>query len=389
MSISKRKILAVTGARSDYDLLTPIYERLSKDDRFVFSILVTGSHLSDTFGKTVQHIERDGYKVEDRIYNLIDTNDKVGRVISIGNQISGITQTINRVKPNIVLVAGDREEAISTTMTAAFLNTPVAHFFGGDIAKDGNIDNSVRYAASKFAHIHFPTLASHKDNLLRLGEDEWRIFPVGNPAIDKLKNEVFVDRKNLSTAIGFDIENDPYIILIQHSVINEVEVQGDYIRETLNAIVESGIKCLINYPNSDAGNYAIIEAYEEYAGKHNNLFLFKNLERKIYVNLLRNASCLIGNSSSGILEAPSLGLPVVNIGVRQRGRAHAENVLFVDNKKEEILVALHKSLNDENYIKEVKNCVNPYGNGETSEKVVEILASIEINDRLIFKNITY
>ena len=389
MSISKRKILAVTGARSDYDLLTPIYERLSKDERFEFSILVTGSHLSDTFGKTVQYIERDDYKIEDQIYNLIDTNDKVGRVISIGNQISGIAQTINRVRPDIVLVAGDREEAISTTMTAAFLNTPVAHFFGGDIAKDGNIDNSVRYAASKFAHIHFPSLASHKANLLRLGEDEWRIFAVGNPAIDKLKNEIFINRKNLSAAIGFDIESDQYIILIQHSVINEVEVQGDYIRETLNAIVESGVKCLINYPNSDAGNYAIIEAYEEYARAHSHLFLFKNLERKIYVNLLRNASCLIGNSSSGILEAPTLGLPVVNIGVRQRGREHAENVIFVDNKKEEILAALNKTLSDDDYIKEVKKCVNPYGDGATSEKVVEILASIEINDRLIFKNITY
>ncbi len=146
---------------------------------------------------------------------------------------------------------------------------------------------------------------------------------------------------------------------------------------------------MINYPNSDAGNFAIIEAYEEYVKKHKQLFVFKNLDRLNYINVLRNASCLLGNSSSGIIEAPSLGLPVVNIGSRQRGRIHAENVIFVDNDKNQIKAAIVKSLSDIEYINSVKAIKNPYGDGHSSSKIVEVLRTIELNDKLIYKNITY
>lgn len=388
--MEKRKILAVTGARSEYDLLSSVYEKLHKDERFEFSIVVTGAHLSENFGFTAQFAEKDGFPIEDRIFNLLDTNDKVGRIASIGYQIPALAQTFNRVKPDIVLVAGDREEAISVTMTAGFLNIPVAHFFGGDIAKDGNIDNSVRYAASKFAHIHFPSLPAHRENLLRLGEEDWRIFVVGNPALDRFVQSPFLAKEEVEKRLNFDISSKTYFVLIQHSIITEVEKQADHIRITLEAIRKSGIKCLLNYPNSDPGNYQIIKAYEEYSAFYPEQFkLFHNLDRETYVNLLRHSACLLGNSSSGLLEAPSLGLPAINIGNRQKGRVHGENVIFVDNDEIQISEAIKIVLNDEEFRTKVSKKINPYGNGYSSEKIIEVLASIELGEKLIFKNITY
>jgi GDP/UDP-N,N'-diacetylbacillosamine 2-epimerase (hydrolysing) len=269
------------------------------------------------------------------------------------------------------------------------MDIPVAHIAGGDIAKDGNIDNSVRYATSKFAHIHFTILEQHKETLLKLGEDEWRIFNVGNPALDRFLATPAMSKKQISESLGFDISNDPYLVLIQHPIITDVENEGKNIRQTLDAIIASGHKCLINYPNSDAGNYAIIEAYQEYVKKHKQLFLFKNLDRLIYINLLRHASCLVGNSSSGIIEAPSLGLPVVNVGSRQRGRVHASNVIFVDHDQLQVSEAIQKSMSDKDYVQSLKSIKNPYGDGHSAQKIVDVLVSIKLNDQLIHKNITY
>jgi GDP/UDP-N,N'-diacetylbacillosamine 2-epimerase (hydrolysing) len=385
----KRKILAVTGARSEYDIISPVLDRLRKDSFFEVSVLVTGSHLSENFGKTVKNIERDGFTIADKVYNLINTDEKIGRVISLGYQIPGFAQSFARIKPDIILVVGDREEAISVTLTGAYMDIAVAHFSGGDVAKDGNIDNSVRYAASKFAHIHFPVLSQHRETLLKLGEDDWRIFTVGNPALDKFISTPHLTREEVSSRLNFKLGSDPYILLIQHPIISQAELEGQNIRKTLDAIIETNLKCLINYPNSDAGNHYIIEAYQEYSKKYPQLFLFKNLDRETYVNVLRHAACLVGNSSSGLTEAPSLGLPVVNVGLRQRGRFAGNNVIFVDNDQRQIKDALIKSLYDENYRTTVKAGKNPYGDGNSAEKIVDVLKKIKIDSKLLYKNITY
>ncbi|MEI6522763.1 MAG: UDP-N-acetylglucosamine 2-epimerase [Bacteroidota bacterium] len=385
----KRKILAVTGARSEYDILFPVLDLLQKDETIDLSILVTGSHLSENYGKTIQNIINDGFHIADKIYNLIDSNERIGRVISLGNQIPAFAQSFDRLKPDIVLVVGDREEAISVSLTAAYMDIPVAHIAGGDIVKDGNIDNSVRYATSKFAHIHFTILEEHSNTLIKLGEDNWRIYTVGSPALDRFLETPKMEVTEISQKLNFDIAKDKYLVLIQHPIITDVENEDKNIRETLDAIIESGYKCLINYPNSDAGHHSIIEAYLEYTKKHPQLFLFKNLDRTTYINILRNAACLLGNSSSGIVEAPSIGLPVINIGKRQVGRIHSDNVLFVNNIKSEILGAISKSLTNLQYIAEVKNCKNPYGEGNSAKKIVDVLKNIILDRNLLYKNITY
>ncbi|MBL0314576.1 MAG: UDP-N-acetylglucosamine 2-epimerase (hydrolyzing) [Flavobacteriales bacterium] len=385
----QRKILAVTGARSEYDILFPVLEKLHQDADFELQVLVTGAHLSENFGRTVQYIEQDGFTIADRVYNLINTDQKIGRIISLGQQISGLAQCFDRIRPDIILIVGDREEAISVSLTGAYMDIAVAHIAGGDVTKDGNIDNSVRYAASKMSHIHFTILEQHRQTLLKLGEDDWRIHTVGNPALDRFLSLPEVSKQELSTNLGFDITHDDYLVLIQHPIITDFANEGKNIRVTLDAIVSTGKKCLINYPNSDAGNHFIIEAYREYSAKHPQLFLFQNLDRITYVNLLRHASCLLGNSSSGLIEAPSLTLPVVNIGARQRGRVSAGNVIFVDNDKTQITSALSKSLHDQQYRSTLKTIQNPYGDGNSSKKIVEILRRIKLDSNLIHKNITY
>lgn len=388
--MEKRKILAVTGARSDYDLLFSVYQKLNEDTRFNFQILITGPHLSEKFGLTAQYVEKDGFFVADKIYSLIDSDKKLGRAISIGNQISGLAHSFSRISPDIILVAGDREESISVALTGAYLDIPVAHFFGGDIAKDGNIDNSTRYAASKYAHIHFPSLEEHKQTLLKLGEDDWRIFPVGNPAIDRLLSTKILSAEETLSRLGNGEIFKDYCVLIQHSIITQVEEQREHIRITLEAILKYEGHCFINYPNSDAGSDEIIKAYQEYSKKYPEKFtLFQNLDRQMYVSLLNHSEFLIGNSSSGVVEVASIGLPAINIGMRQRGRLHGENVIFVDNELDQITAAISKARTDSEYLKKVKQNKNPYGEGNSGDKVVKVLSELILDENLIYKNITY
>ncbi|MGF6845066.1 GDP/UDP-N,N'-diacetylbacillosamine 2-epimerase (hydrolyzing) [Chitinophaga sp. W3I9] len=388
--IQKRKILFVTGARSEYDIMQPVLEQLNNCNDIELKLIVTGAHLSETFGKTVKNIENDGYEIADRIYNLVSSEDKVGRVVGIGTQITGLAHAFAREQPDIIVVVGDREEAITVSMTAAYLSIPVAHLAGGDIANDGNIDNAVRYATSKFAHIHFTFLEQHAQVLRLLGEDDFRIFNTGNPALDKFVHCPVIPKNEIAPLKVLKTGDEPYLVLIQHPIITEATDAGKQIVETLEAVVDLGIKCFINYPNSDAGNFAIIEMIGKYAGEYPEIFyLFKNLDRVNYINLLRNAAVLIGNSSSGILEAPSIGLPVVNIGSRQRERFSAGNVIYVDYNRVEIATAIRESIYNPVYRAAVKGIVNPYGDGNSAKKISDVLRSISINDKLIYKNITY
>lgn len=389
--MKKRKIIAVSGARSDYDLLYVVYDQLRKDEEINFKIIITGPNLSEKYGYTAQYIENDKFDIAGKIYNLVDSSQKIGRIISIGVQIPALANLLAQEKPDIVLVAGDREEAISVTMTCAFMDIPVAHFFGGDIAKDGNIDNSVRYAASKFAHIHFPTLEEHRKTLLKLGEDDWRIFVVGNPALDRIVATPFNSKEEIFRKLQVEEKNvSNYCVLIQHPIITQVDLQEEHIKVTLNAMLKYEGHCFINFPNSDAGSDAIIQVLQEYSRKHPEKFtLFQNLERNIYINLMRNAEFLIGNSSSGIVEVASMGLAAINVGERQRGRLHGDNVIFVDNDVEQILNAIEKIHFDEEFKEKVALKNNPYGKGNSAQKVVKILKKIELNNNLIYKNITY
>jgi len=386
--MEKRKIIVVTGARSEYDIMSPVLEKLQSDPTIDLGLVVTGSHLSEKFGNTIKFIEQDGYRIDAKIQNLVESNEKIARIISLGNQIKPLAEAFSNLKPDLVLVTGDREEAISVTMTAAFMDIPVAHIAGGDIAKDGNIDNSIRYAASKFAHIHFTLLEEHSKTLLKLGEDSWRIHCTGNPALDKFIETPLMSKDEISAEINFEIAHEDYLLVVYHPIITEFEDESIKVRNLLEALKNTGLKCIINSPNSDAGHESILEAYKEFGSNNGKFYYFKNLPRKTYVNLMRNAKCMVGNSSSGIIEAPSLELPVVNTGSRQLGRHHAKNVMFTSMETAEIEKAIKFWLEDKNQAA-LKGIKNPYGDGHSALKIARILSEIKIDSTLIHKNITY
>lgn len=384
----KIKILSVTGIRSDYALLHPVYKAIKNHPKLKLSIVVTGAHLSPEFGYTIKEIKSDGFKVLDEIESLISADSDSARIKTASIQLAGIIQSVKKLKPDILLILGDREEAVITALVGAYMSIPVAHISGGD-ASYGNVDDTIRHAVTKLSHIHFVTNEESEKNILRLGEQPSRIFNVGNPGLDRISEVPKISRKKLSQRINFDVTEGPIVCVIQHPLSVEIEKSYKQMKITLEAIRELGYKAITIYPNSDAGAKQIIKAIEEYGKLNPSMRVYKNVPRFEFVNILRITDCLVGNSSSGILEAPFLRIPVVNIGRRQEGRLCAENVAFVNHDKDEIINSIKKSCLDKEYINIVKKCSSPYGDGHASEKIVDILANIEINEDLIIKKLSH
>jgi GDP/UDP-N,N'-diacetylbacillosamine 2-epimerase (hydrolysing) len=385
---NKRIVLGITGIRSEYDILSSVFRAIDKHMDLSLKVAVTGAHLSESFGYTVNEIEKDGFDIVDRIESLLSGNNESLRVKGLGIQLQGLVQTVLRIQPDFLLVLGDREESIAAALVSTYMNIPLAHIAGGDRVI-GNADDQIRHAVTKLAHIHLTTNKESKARVLSLGEQEFRVHDVGNPGLDRLMEVEELSLAQVSGNIKFQLlETEPYLILIQHPLSSEIKDAYRQMKITLDAIKAMGIKTIISFPNSDAGGLEIIRAIAEYDSLP-FIYTAKNIPRVDFVNLLRNAACLVGNSSSGILEAPMLKLPVVNVGNRQIGRLHAENVQFVSHDQDEIISAIQKAVYDESYISSVNGCSNPYGNGVSSHKIAEIIANTVIDDNLLIKDITY
>lgn len=382
----KRRILALTGIRSEYDILFPVFKEILNSENLELLLVVTGAHLSENHGYTKKEIVADGFEIHDEIQNLLSGDSASFRVKGLGIQLQGLVQTIERLKPDILLVLGDREEAMTIALAGAYMNIPIAHLCGGDKVI-GNVDDQIRHAVTKLAHLHFVTNIESAERVIKLGEEKFRVFNVGNPALDRLRDVAYLKQENLFKKLNFKIEST-YLVVIQHPLSTEIESAYDQMKITLEALVETGYPAVIIYPNSDAGSQQIIRVIEEYENNE-NIYIVKNLPRLEFVNLLRNASCLLGNSSAGILEAPFLKLPVINVGNRQKGRLHAENVEFIEHDKEKIKKAINKALFDKEYRKTVAKCLNPYGEGDSAKKIVNVLQTILLDKKLLIKEITY
>jgi len=384
----KRFILGVTGIRSDYDIMSSVFRAIDNHQDLKIQLVVTGAHLADSYGFTVDEIRADGYVVADEVESLLNGDLAPTRVKGLAIQLQGIVQTVARLNPDILLVLGDREESITTALVGSYMNIPVAHVSGGDRAV-GNVDDQIRHAVTKLAHLHFATNHESAERILRLGEQPFRVFNVGNPGLDRLLQTPMLDVDELSSRLGFTIKDgEPLLILIQHVISTEIEQAYEQMKITLEAVCELGIKTILSYPNSDAGGQQMIRAIREYDSLP-FIHAAKNIPRLEFVNLMRRATCLLGNSSAGLLEAPLLKLPVINVGNRQEGRLHAENVEFVQHDKDEIVVALQRAVFDEGYRGKVKLCSNPYGDGHSSIRIADLLASITLNEELLIKDITY
>ncbi len=381
--------MAVTGIRSEYDILSSVFRAIQNDRRLELGIVVTGAHLSPTYGHTVSEIERDGFRIVDRIENLIDSDTASSRARGAAFQLAGLLQTVSRVQPDILLVLGDREEAMNGALAGTYLGIPVAHISGGDRATH-SLDDSIRHAVTKLSHIHFPTSEDSAERIQKLGENDRFIFNFGNPGLDRLVTTERMSKRKLLKSLGFDGNGvkHPLLLVIQHPLSREVERSFEEMRQTMEAVKALGLTTVVNYPNSDAGGRAMIRCIRQYANL-GHVRTFQNLPRRLFVNLYRHASCLLGNSSSGILESPFLKLPVVNVGERQKGRSHLDNVRFVPHDAGAIVRAVRQAVYDDRYREKIQRCSNPYGDGTAAKRIANVLATIPIGERLIIKEITY
>jgi GDP/UDP-N,N'-diacetylbacillosamine 2-epimerase (hydrolysing) len=384
----RRLILGVTGIRSEYDIMSSVFKAIKSNPGLELELFVTGAHLSDSHGGTIQEIYRDGFTIADEVESLLSSDRPSGRVKGLATQIQGLVQTVSRLQPDFLLVLGDREEAMATALVGAYMNVPVAHIGGGDRVV-GNVDDQVRHAVTKLSHLHFATNAESAQRIVNMGEQKFRVFNTGNPGLDRFISVPTIELNQLSRKIGFSLENDePYVMMLQHVISTEFDQAYEQIKASLEAIKDLGIKTIVIHPNSDAGSQQLVRAIKEYETLP-FIHVVPNIPRLEFVNLIRNTSCLLGNSSAGILEAPFLNLPVINVGNRQIGRMHAENVQFVPHEKNAIIAALRLAIFDTQYKEMVANCSNPYGDGNSSERIAGILGSVDIDEKLLIKDIAY
>jgi len=382
-----RTILIITGTRAEYGILKPVFLAIQQNPLLKLKILATGMHLSHEFGFTAKEIEEDGFNIDYSVDMLLsqDTNESSVKSLAIG--ILGMVDILSIAKPDIVLICGDRNEAFAGALAASYLNIPVAHLFGGDSAQGSNIDDSIRHSISKFSHIHFTAINEHSQRLIKMGEEPWRIFTVGSPAIDSILTTPLIEKKIIAKKFRLKL-NEPFIIVLQHPTTISSESSELEIKQTLDAVRDLGIQTIIIYPNSDPGGRAMIKMINNYKDVP-TMRIIKNIPYIEFLSLLAACDVLVGNSSSGIFESPVLKIPVVNIGIRQAGRGRTKNILTVSHDSDEIQNGIKKALYDKKFKRIVNSVENPFGNGHASEKIVEILSNIEINRLLLQKKITY
>lgn len=382
----KRKITVITGTRSEYGLLHPVMSAIEDHPELKLSIIATGMHLSRQHGYTIDEITKDGFMIEAAIDMLMRGDTGASMAKSLGKGIIGITEALEKIKPDILLVLGDRDEPFAGTIAAAHMNIPIAHIHGGEITQ-GCIDESIRHSITKFAHIHFPATQESAQRIRKMGEEIWRIHTVGAPGLDTILNVNFIPEKELMKKYSLNHEK-PLLLVIQHPVTLQPEKAGKQMRITLEALKELDMQTILVYPNSDAGGRSMISVIKQY--EHLSfLRTFKSLPHIEYISLMNIANALIGNSSGGIIEAPSFHLPVVNVGTRQEGRQHTCNLINVPHNKQKIIQAIKKALYDKDFMNEVFNCKNPYGDGKAGIRIADVLARIEINHKLLKKKLTF
>ena len=380
-----RHVVVIAEGRMTYGYSRPVMRALEQDPEMRYSLVVTNQHLLPTFGYSIDEIERDGLNITDRIYNTLDGYNPATMAKSLGVFLMSITDTLVRLAPDIVLVVGDRGEHLMAAIAGANMNIPVAHIQAGE--RSGNIDGLTRHAIARFAHIHFASGPDAAERLLRSGEEEFRIFLTGAPQLDELVNGQASSREEIARRFGLS-DGDPLLLVVQHPVTEEFGDGVAQMEETLEAVCELAYPTVLIFPNNDAGSDDLRLMIERYHRPF--MHVERNLPREVYAGLMRSASVLVGNSSSGLIEAPAFDLPAVNIGNRQRDRARGSNVIDAPYDRRAIVEAIKTAVSPS--FKEQISAADdsPYlGDGRVSERIVDILKTIPIDEKLLRKQIAY
>lgn len=364
-----RKICVVTGSRAEYGLLSGLMRAIKEDESLELQVIATNMHLSPEFGLTYKEIERDGFFINKKVEMLLSSDTANATTKSVGLATIGFADAYEDLKPDMIVVLGDRYEILAAVSAALFYKIPVAHLHGGEIT-EGAYDDCIRHAITKMSHLHFTSTEEYRQRVIQLGEDPKRVFNVGAPGIENIKKVPLMGKKELeSTLDGFTF-NDKTILITYHPVTLENSTAEEQIQNLLSALNEySDIKIIFTLPNSDTDGRVIIKLINEYVSKHQEKAIaYPSLGLRRYLSALQFVKAVVGNSSSGIIEVPSFGIPTLNIGDRQKGRIAADSVINCGTSKKDILEGLDKVLNSEH-----AEIHNPYEGKNTTADILHIL----------------
>jgi len=385
--MSKRRVLGITAIRSEYFLQRPILRAIVDHPELELLLVVTGAHLSPLHDYTVKEIEADGFPIVARIENLIYSDRDAARLKGAASQLQILTHLVDELRPEWLFVPADREESMTLALCGTYLNIATAHYAAGDRVV-GNADDMIRHAVSRLSHLLLTTHEQARERLIKAGEQSWRIHNVGHAGIDRIRSAPQLTSSELAKALGVDEVQDRYAVVVQHPLTSEIGDAGRQMRETMAAARALKLQLFVSYPNSDPGSNQIIQVIEEHRASP-GVHVFRNIPDREFVNLLRGATVLLGNSSLGLLEAPYLKLPVVNVGRRQSERHHSSNAFFVAADREAIVRQVRAIIDDEETRRKISTCENPFGDGHTGERVAKLLASTSIDSTLLNKDLSY
>lgn len=377
----KRTIAAVTTSRADFShLYWPLRELAARPDVEV-KLIALGPHLAPEFGRTIFEIDKDEIPVAARIECLLSSDTDVGMAKSIGLATLSLADCLGQMRPDLLLLIADRYEMLAPASVATALRIPLAHIEGGEIT-EGAIDDAIRNALTKLSHIHFTSTAGARARVIAMGEQEWRVHCTGAPSLDHLHRSALIGREELQAELGVDL-TQPAILAAFHplTIARETTREAGAFFAALATLVDPILFC---YPNADAGSRELIERTREFVAKHRNARMFVNLNPVSYWSLLRAVDLLVGNSSSGIMEAASFALPVVNVGMRQRGRERGRNVLDADATPESILKQIARAKTRELRCS-LAGMENPYGDGHAAERIAQVLATVPLDEEMRIK----
>ncbi len=384
-STKKKRIAVVTGTRADFGIYTPVMREMLKSRVLAPSFVVTGLHLSHHEGFTLKEILSHNFPVSAKVEMLLSSDTPSGMVKSFGLASAGFSDAFQNAAADAVMVLGDRGEMLAAAVCATYLNLPVIHLHGGEIS--GSVDEPFRHAVTKLSHIHFPSTKKHAERIIKLGENKKFVFAVGAPALDTILHEKRVPKETLYKKYSLNAE-EPLLLVCQHPVVTEAENAAAQIREIMEAVTELNMQTLVFLPNADAGGLSMRKEIQTYM-RNAKFNVVGHVGHDEYLSFLKYARCLIGNTSSGLIEALSFGLPFALVGNRQEGRGRGDNVLAVPAQKEKILRAVKKTSNDNMFLKKVKRCKNPFGDGKASVRIRKILERLSLEDAKAGKRMTY
>jgi UDP-hydrolysing UDP-N-acetyl-D-glucosamine 2-epimerase len=376
-----RVICVVTTSRADYGHLYWPMRVLADQPGIDLRIIAMGSHLSPEFGTTIDEIRKDGFPLDAAIECLLSSDSDVGMAKTIGLATLGLADALGAMRPDLLLLIADRYEMLAPASVALALRIPIAHIEGGEVSM-GAVDDAVRNALTKMSHVHFTSTETARQRVIAMGEEPWRVHRAGAPSLDQVRRSRLLTRAELQTELGVDL-GQPTAVVAYHPVT----IARDTLRETdaLFAALAAGRRQLLFcYPNVDAGSRRLIDRTRDFLAKYANSKIFCNLGPVTYWSLLAQADALLGNSSSGIMEAATFGLPVVNIGMRQQGRERAQNILDASVQTEDIVQKIERAF-DPHFRRSLAGMENPYGDGRAAERIAEVLATVPLGEPLLIK----